>query len=275
MSNIIIAAVGAKRKASAAAAAADDDNEYPCIMRRVRPTDSLVNLNPIHGAQVVHMRVVHPGAGGDERFVTDVKIGDGASLFHFQLTDAELGTLQQDMCCERPDEYEEFSFMGKRVKHPRKHRAYLRSYFFSGKRHTAVSQQDTPLSLLRVMQLIEAVCRVSHHEMRTATFNSALVNWYANGHEYIAKHADDERDLVASPTVATLSLGQERVLRIRRKSGAAPILRDVKLKHGSVYIMHGARFQKDYTHEVPKVGGKKGEEMGERISVTLRQHADQ
>ena len=72
--------------------------------------------------------------------------------------------------------------------------------------------------------------------------------------------------------MATLSLGQERVLRLRENHSAALILKDVPLKHGSVYIMHGPRFQKDYTHEVPKVAGKKGEEMDERISVTFRQH---
>ena len=123
------------------------------------------------------------------------------------------------------------------------------------------------------MNTIEAVCGTSTHEMNNTTFNSALVNWYANGHEYIAKHSDDERDLVAPPTVATLSLGQERTLRIRWKGGAGGKVKDVQLKHGSVYIMHGPLFQKKYTHEVVKVAGKKGLDMGERISVTLRQHA--
>ena len=208
---------------------------------------------------------------GDVRVIKEIVLGEGAKLFHFALGAHELGTLHEDMKSERPDEYSYFMCMGKQTKHPRKIRAYLRSYKFSGRRHTAVSQLDTPLSLVSAMQAIEKVCRGSN-EMSNAVFNSALVNWYANGNEYIAAHSDDERDLVAPPTVATLSLGQERVLRVRRKSDNA-IVKDVTLKHGSVYIMHGARFQADYTHEVPQVRGKKGAKMDERISVTLRQHA--
>jgi len=256
------------------------DEEPQHVLKKLRPAEEFINFTP----QVIRAprpkvisALLAPGDGPrgpmEMHFIQKIELGDGAALFRFHLSNDELGTLHQDMRDERPDEYEHFQFMGKTVKHPRKMKAYGRSYFFSGRRHTAAALQDTPKSLLDTMKIIEEVCRRCD-STPDVKFNSALVNWYANGHEYIAKHSDDERDLVAPPTVATLTLGQERVFRVRRKSDNA-IVKDVKLQHGSVYIMYGANFQKQYTHEVPKVSGKKGDQMKERISVTLRQHKNE
>lgn len=204
------------------------------------------------------------------RAVHAVRVGDGATLYWFRLRETELGTLRADMEAARPDTYEDCKVWGKTMKRPRKMLAFLRDYAFSGSEHEAVSDERTPQSMRSAIALINDVCN-TEQATRGVDFNSALVNWYKNGNEYIAKHSDDESGLRLPSTVATLSLGETRKLRVRRKSDNK-IVKDVQLTHGTVYIMHGTRFQTNYTHEVPKVAGAKGAAMGERISVTLRQH---
>ena len=46
------------------------------------------------------------------------------------------------------------------------------------------------------------------------------------------------------------------------------------MKNQTYLIMCGD-MQKKYTHEVPKVSGKKGEEMGRRINITFRKFKDE
>lgn len=43
------------------------------------------------------------------------------------------------------------------------------------------------------------------------------------------------------------------------------------MPHGTVLVM-GGKFNTEFTHEVPKIGGKKGEETGKRINITFRYH---
>ena len=47
-------------------------------------------------------------------------------------------------------------------------------------------------------------------------FNAILVNRYASGDDYIGAHSDDEKSLGPNGVV-TISIGQERILRIRDK----------------------------------------------------------
>ena len=94
-------------------------------------------------------------------------------------------------------------------------------------------------------------------------FNYVLVNRYRDGNDMLGWHADDEPDLGAMPVIATLSVGAERTLRIRKRQGGASIART--LAHGSLLLMWG-RSQRDYKHCVPRT--KKP--VGERLSFTFR-----
>eukprot|EP00668_Euglena_longa_P015709 GGOE01019841.1.p1 GENE.GGOE01019841.1~~GGOE01019841.1.p1 ORF type:complete len:184 (+),score=29.45 GGOE01019841.1:37-552(+) len=102
-------------------------------------------------------------------------------------------------------------------------------------------------------------------------FNQALINWYQNGHHYIGKHRDDESKLLPQSPILSISLGATRTFRIRDWRCGTIVL-DLPLTHQMVVIM-GGYMQKTHQHEVPKVGGRKGEVIGRRVNITFRQFA--
>lgn len=94
-------------------------------------------------------------------------------------------------------------------------------------------------------------------------FNSVLANAYRNGQDAMGWHADDEPELGAEPLIASISLGQERVLRIRPRSGGKSL--GIDLGHGSLLVMRG-RSQAEWQHSIPR----SRKPMGLRINLTYR-----
>jgi len=94
-------------------------------------------------------------------------------------------------------------------------------------------------------------------------FNFVLVNRYRNGHDMLGWHADDEADLGRRPVIASLSVGAERMFRIRPRRGGASV--GVALAPGSLLLMWG-RSQRDYKHCAPRTA----KPVGERINFTFR-----
>jgi alkylated DNA repair dioxygenase AlkB len=97
-----------------------------------------------------------------------------------------------------------------------------------------------------------------------ARFNSALVNYYRDGRDSVAWHADDEKELGARPTIASLSLGASRTFYIRLAADNAAKWR-VELADGDLLIMRDEA-QSDYQHSVPKTAAP----VGPRINITFR-----
>jgi len=79
----------------------------------------------------------------------------------------------------------------------------------------------------------------------------------------ISAHSDNEDEW---GLVIIFSLGQTRYLRVRRISDKTWY--NVEMPHNSLIAMHGATFQKLYTHQVDKLG--KEERIGVRLSLNLR-----
>ena len=94
-------------------------------------------------------------------------------------------------------------------------------------------------------------------------FNSLLANHYRSGNDSMGWHADDESELGAMPVIATVSLGQERKLRFRRKSGGSAC--GIPLGHGSLLLTSG-EVQQYWVHEVAKSRAS----MIDRVSLTFR-----
>jgi alkylated DNA repair dioxygenase AlkB len=91
-------------------------------------------------------------------------------------------------------------------------------------------------------------------------YNAVLCNLYRNGSDSVGLHADAEPEM--GPVIASVSLGAERLFRLKGPNGVAFAER---LLHGSLLIMAG-RTQKDFRHEVPKEPG-----ISEpRINLTFR-----
>lgn len=81
-------------------------------------------------------------------------------------------------------------------------------------------------------------------------FNSVLCNLYRDGRDSMGWHSDDEPELGAEPTIASLSLGATRRFRLRHKRD--PSLRlELDLPAGSLLVMSGAT-QRNYRHDLPR-----------------------
>lgn len=85
------------------------------------------------------------------------------------------------------------------------------------------------------------------------SFNSVLANLYRDGRDSMGWHADDEPELGKQPVIASISLGAERDLLLRRKTGRVRGERSVKLRlpHGSLLIMSGDT-QHNWQHALPR-----------------------
>ena len=99
-------------------------------------------------------------------------------------------------------------------------------------------------------------------------FNFVLLNLYRDQNDSMGWHADDESELGAEPIIASISLGAERVMRVRPRAtlaGARRRSQPIHLPHGSLLLMRG-RSQADFQHAVPKCR----DTCGPRVNLTFR-----
>jgi alkylated DNA repair dioxygenase AlkB len=92
-------------------------------------------------------------------------------------------------------------------------------------------------------------------------YNAVLCNLYRDGNDSVGLHADAEPEM--GPVIASVSLGAERLFRLKRRDGAVAFAE--RLPHGSLLIMAGET-QKNFKHEVPKAPGI----TQPRINLTFR-----
>jgi alkylated DNA repair dioxygenase AlkB len=100
-------------------------------------------------------------------------------------------------------------------------------------------------------------------EQSGCAFNFALANWYRSGADRMGWHADNEPELGVNPTVAILSFGASRDLRLRRNDDHKDTI-TVPLNQGDLLVMSSA-MQHHWQHSLP-VRAK----AGDRISLTFR-----
>lgn len=97
-------------------------------------------------------------------------------------------------------------------------------------------------------------------------FDGILVNVYDNGKDYISPHADDEKELDLHAGVVTISVGAERLFRIRDKN-TKKLIYETPLVNGSCVQMLG-KCQEEFTHDIPM----QRKITDWRLSYTLRKH---
>lgn len=158
-----------------------------------------------------------------------------------------------------PEQFGKVKILGKVIDTPRWQQSYDHPYWYSGMMHEA---PPLPEPFRPFKEWVD--------QLGWGPFNQVLINWYANGHHYIGKHSDDITQLVTRSPIVSISLGAERTFRVRRKEDGEKII-DIPMPTNSYLVMGGA-MQEEFTHEVPKIAGKKGEAMvGRRINITFRQ----
>ena len=96
-------------------------------------------------------------------------------------------------------------------------------------------------------------------------FNSVLLNLYRNGNDSMGWHSDDEWELGLNPVIASISLGDSRMMKFRHRSDPEVSKFALELSTGSLLIMAGTT-QKYWHHEIPKT--KKV--VSERLNLTFR-----
>ena len=127
-------------------------------------------------------------------------------------------------------------------------------YGYSGLQLSAVPWQQP---VLLIKQRVEALtgCR----------FNSVLLNYYRDGQDSVAWHADDEKELGPNPIIASVSLGAQRPFELRPKPGAQGQKIRIELGDGSLLLM-GETLQQHWLHQIPKIKGL----QDPRINLTFR-----
>lgn len=152
-----------------------------------------------------------------------------------------------------PEQYHTLKIHGKEVLTPRWQQAYGKNYRYTGAKNNALPIPD-------FLQVFLDWSKENIDER----LNGLLLNWYDGKKDhYIGAHRDDTRDLHKDSPVVTISLGQERIFRMRpyKKKG----FKDITIRNGEVIIVPWDTNTK-WTHEVPNF--KRFD--GKRISITAR-----
>lgn len=132
-------------------------------------------------------------------------------------------------------------------------------YGDAGSRYSYSGAHFTPRPWTAALQNL----RDELESMVDTRFNSVLANCYRDGRDSVAWHSDNERELGATPTIASLSLGAGRDFVLRHKQSQRQVR--VTLQNGDLLIMAG-RLQRCWQHQLPKVSGA----VGRRINLTFR-----
>lgn len=94
-------------------------------------------------------------------------------------------------------------------------------------------------------------------------FNSVLGNLYRNENDSMGWHSDNEKELGNDPFIVSLSLGEERIFKLKNKNTKQQL--KITLPSGSLVIM-SAQFQHNWQHCIPKSTAPKKS----RINLTFR-----
>ena len=96
--------------------------------------------------------------------------------------------------------------------------------------------------------------------------NHVVVNQYRDGNDYIGFHHDKSQTFVEISSVLTLSLGEERILRLKKVRGLRRgEIKDIRLRHGSMFVL-GPKTNKYWKHSIVQRKGVRGR----RVSLTFR-----
>ncbi|WP_291722719.1 alpha-ketoglutarate-dependent dioxygenase AlkB [Bernardetia sp.] len=175
-------------------------------------------------------------------------------LMYYQVEIFKLNETEFDILWnEHPAEFHEVVIHGKKIKTPRWQQAYGKNYEYTGSKNNA-------LPLDRIDEKYLMWCQENIDER----LNGLLLNWYEGKNQhYIGKHRDSIKGLEEGSPIVTVSLGEERIFRLRPYGGQG--YQDYEVKDGDVLVIPWETNQ-NYTHEVPHFQKYKKR----RISVTLR-----
>ena len=189
---------------------------------------------------------------------------------YWPLDDADVENLWK----VRPTDPTKGVIMGREVDFPRRTAAYGVDYKYTGQVQRSAPLDAAPAPLNGIVAALRREAFQEH--------NALLLNWYdAKQKEYMGAHSDDERELIKSAPVVSLSWttrGHYRRFRFTPRKGVADALTPdewglgpgcMALRNGCLVVM-GGQCQATHKHELMKPTKQLGESDGRRINLTLR-----
>jgi alkylated DNA repair dioxygenase AlkB len=191
----------------------------------------------------------------------NIIVQDGIALYREKvLTDEQIKPLYEELLNKINWENERVVMFGKEIITKRKVAFYsdpLIAYTYSSKTKIGLPWKD-PLIILK--NIVESLTK--------QTYNACLLNLYHNGDEAMGWHSDNEKEIIANSTIASLSIGASRKFSFKHKVTKETI--SIQLENGSLLEMKGT-IQSHWLHALPK--SKKITEP--RINLTFRQMSTQ
>jgi alkylated DNA repair dioxygenase AlkB len=135
------------------------------------------------------------------------------------------------------------------------------NYTYSRREYKPLAWTPQLLSLKAQVEAATPTEAYAKSNLSKVPYNAVLCNLYRNGNDSVGLHADAEPEM--SPVIASVSLGIERLFRLKGKDGGVAFAE--RLPHGSLLIMAG-HTQKNFKHEV----SKEPDISQPRINLTFR-----
>ena len=181
---------------------------------------------------------------------------DGISIYHGAIfNEQEANGICKDLFEIIPWKQDEVLMFGKKIMTKRKVAWYADAgitYTYAGVKKSGLQWTE---ALLGIKQKVEAITG--------ARYNACLLNLYHEGEEGMGWHRDNEKEIVAGSSIASLSFGAVRKFTFKHATTNERL--DIELANGSLLDMKGV-IQEHWYHSLPKT--KKIKQM--RINLTFR-----
>lgn len=182
---------------------------------------------------------------------------DGIALYHEKVISGEqIKPLYDELLNNINWENERVVMFGKEIITKRKVAFYSDpsiAYTYASKTKIGLPWGDP---LIKLKNIVESLTK--------QTYNACLLNLYHNGEEAMGWHSDNENEIIANSSIASLSIGASRKFSFKHKVTKETI--SIQLENGSLLEMKGT-IQTHWLHTLPK--SKKITES--RINLTFRQ----
>jgi alkylated DNA repair dioxygenase AlkB len=181
---------------------------------------------------------------------------DGIAIYHGVIFgEKEATQISKELLDTIPWKQDEVVMFGKKIMTKRKVAWYADAgitYTYAGVKKSGLQWTEP---LLKIKQKVEAITG--------ANYNACLLNLYHEGEEGMGWHRDNEKEIVAESSIASVSLGAARKFAFKHATTNERL--DIELAHGSLLDMKG-EIQAHWYHSLPKTTRIK--QM--RINLTFR-----